>query len=98
MKRFQLGVALTFVLAATVPTSARDIIHDAEYYILAAQHGEEWKADDRRIDAKLAEVRRHNGGKPPNIVYILLDDVGSPPTSCTSCSTTWGSGKSGRRS
>ena len=28
------------------------------------------------IDKKLAEIRQKNGGMPPNIVYILLDDVG----------------------
>jgi arylsulfatase len=55
---------------------AKDIIHDAEYYIIEAQNGERWGADDKRIDAKLAELRKANGGKPPNIVYILLDDVG----------------------
>ncbi len=76
MRTFQLGLTLAGVLAATGPAGARDIIHDAEYYILEAQNGDRWAADDRRIDAKLAEVRRLNGGKPPNIVYILLDDVG----------------------
>jgi arylsulfatase len=73
---FRIGLALSCALAATASAGAQGIIHDAEYYILSAQNGEEWKADDRRIDAKLAEVRRRNGGKPPNIVYILLDDVG----------------------
>ena len=28
------------------------------------------------IDQRLAEFRERNGGKPPNIVYILLDDLG----------------------
>ncbi|MCP4003260.1 MAG: sulfatase-like hydrolase/transferase, partial [bacterium] len=52
------------------------IVHDAEFALLEAQNGETWRADDRQIDAKLAEIRRNNGGKPPNIIYILLDDVG----------------------
>jgi arylsulfatase len=52
------------------------IIHDAEYAILEAQNGEAWAADDEAIDKRLAEIRMKNGGKPPNIVYILLDDVG----------------------
>jgi arylsulfatase len=55
---------------------AKEIIHDAEYYILEAQNGERWRADDKEIDARLAELREANDGKPPNIVYILLDDVG----------------------
>ncbi|MHC5111350.1 MAG: sulfatase-like hydrolase/transferase [Planctomycetota bacterium] len=53
-----------------------EIIHDAEYYILKAQNGERWAAEDKTIDAKLAEFRANNGGKPPNILYILIDDIG----------------------
>lgn len=52
------------------------IVHDAEYYILEAQHGEKWAAEDKVIDTELAEIRKKNGGKPPNIIYILLDDLG----------------------
>ena len=55
---------------------ARDIIHDAEYYVLEAQNGAKWRSDDEAINTKLAEIRAANGGRPPNIVYILLDDVG----------------------
>jgi arylsulfatase len=50
------------------------IVHDAEYYILDAQNGEKWAVEDREIDKKLAELHKKNGGKPPNIVYILWDD------------------------
>jgi arylsulfatase len=56
--------------------AATPIIHDAEYAIIEAQNGEAWASDDKAIDKKLAEIRKKNGGKPPNIVYILLDDVG----------------------
>jgi len=56
--------------------SAQEIIHDAEYAIIAAQNGEAWAADDKVIDEKLAEIRANNRGKPLNIVYILLDDLG----------------------
>jgi len=56
--------------------SAQEIIHDAEYAIIEAQNGEAWAADDKAIDEKLAEIRANNRGKPPNIVYILLDDLG----------------------
>ncbi len=59
-----------------VPVEKNGPQHDAEYYILQAQHGERWKADDRTIGAKLAQIRSANGGRPPNIVYILLDDLG----------------------
>ena len=52
------------------------IIHDAEYSILEAQNGERWAAEDEVIAAKLAEIYKKNGGEPPNIIYILLDDLG----------------------
>jgi len=61
---------------AIADTQGRKVIHDAEYYILEAQHGEKWKADDEAVDKKLAEFREKNGGNPPNIIYILIDDIG----------------------
>ena len=55
---------------------AKDLIHDAEYYVVEAQNGEKWAADDQATAKRLADLRKANGGKPPNIVYILLDDLG----------------------
>jgi len=55
---------------------AKDLTHDAEYYVVAAQNGEKWAADDKATAKRLADLRKANGGKPPNIVYILLDDLG----------------------
>ncbi|WP_372572619.1 sulfatase-like hydrolase/transferase [Ruegeria jejuensis] len=51
------------------------IIHDGEFEFLRAQFGEQWDAQDTEIEAKLTEIRDANGGKPPNILYILIDDV-----------------------
>ncbi|WP_198593564.1 hypothetical protein, partial [Vibrio breoganii] len=63
-------------LAATVTAvSAKEIIHDAQFGILERQHGEKWAAQDKEIEKKLAEIREKNGGKRPNIVYILVDDL-----------------------
>ena len=56
--------------------TANKIIHDTEYYILEAQNGEQWAKDDKTVDEKLAAFRKKNGGKPPNIIYILVDDIG----------------------
>ena len=53
---------------------AADIIHDAEFYILKGQNGEKWGAEDKALDAKLAELKKRHG-RPPNIVYILWDDM-----------------------
>ena len=52
------------------------IIHDAEHYILLEQHEDQWAQEDTQIDKKLADLRAANGGKSPNIVYVLLDDLG----------------------
>jgi arylsulfatase len=64
--------------AISAPARAAEgvIVHDSEYYILETQHAEEWAADDRAVDQKLADFRKRNGGKPPNILYILIDDIG----------------------
>jgi len=51
------------------------IVHDGEYSYLKAQHDKKWAKEDKEIDAKLAEIRKKNGGKRPNILYILIDDV-----------------------
>jgi arylsulfatase len=71
----------TFCLLFTVsggvaPAQAQEgkIIHDAEYYILKAQNGDRWAAEDGDLDSKLAALRKRHGG-PPNIVYILWDDM-----------------------
>jgi arylsulfatase len=74
MKCLGIGVLVSLALAA--PARAGELIHDAEHYILAAQNGEAWARDDRAIAERLASLRSANGGRPPNIVYILLDDVG----------------------
>ncbi|WP_170327901.1 sulfatase-like hydrolase/transferase [Ruegeria arenilitoris] len=70
-------IALSTGLAAA-PALAQEnpIQHDAEFYILQAQHGEQWAQDDAAVDEALAAFREGNGGKSPNIVSVLIDDVG----------------------
>lgn len=67
-----------FVAAAlaVAPAYGADIVHDAEYYLLEAQNGDRWVKEDADITQRLADIREKHGGKPPNIIYILLDDVG----------------------
>ena len=50
------------------------IVHDAEYYILEAQHGEKWAAEDKELNKKLAELKEKHG-TPPNIIHIMWDDT-----------------------
>ncbi len=54
---------------------AQDIVHDAEYYILSAQHGERWAVEDQDLDARLKALEAKHGS-PPNIVHIMWDDNG----------------------
>ena len=51
-----------------------EIVHDAEYYILEAQNGERWNAEDGEIDKKLADLRKKYG-QPPNIIHLMWDDT-----------------------
>ncbi|MHC4128926.1 MAG: sulfatase-like hydrolase/transferase [Planctomycetota bacterium] len=76
MRSLTLTLTLLCVLAATGSAFGQDIVHDAEYYILQAQNGQRWAAEDRALDRQLAAFRESNGGKPPNILYILIDDIG----------------------
>jgi len=52
----------------------QQIVHDAEFYVLEAQNGAAWRAEDRDLSARLAELRRKHG-RPPNIVHIMWDDT-----------------------
>jgi len=54
--------------------TGQEIIHDAEHYILAAQHEEKWAAEDEAIAAKLAGLEKKYGTKP-NIIHIMWDDI-----------------------
>ena len=78
MSRFLFG--LCALAGASVLSNglqaAGKIVHDADYYILEAQNSEKWVADDQVVDRKLAGFREKNAGKPPNILYILIDDMG----------------------
>jgi arylsulfatase len=74
MKNLATGTAMLAVLAMTAPAaSAADIVHDAEYYILHAQNGERWDAEDAELDAKLAELQE-KFGRPPNLIHFMWDD------------------------
>ena len=73
----RLATALTIGSLLAVQTAkaqdAKPIIHDAQYYVLDAQNGEQWAAEDKDLDARLAALRQKYG-RPPNIIHILWDD------------------------
>ena len=53
---------------------AEKIVHDAEYYILEAQHGEEWLTQDQELQKKIEDLEKKHGARP-NIVHIMWDDM-----------------------
>ena len=69
-------LAIFGVATAEAQAQKGEIQHDAEHYMLLAQHGDRWAQEDEAIAAKLEEVRNANGGKRPNILFVLIDDVG----------------------
>ena len=72
---FSVGLLAGLVGLSLVGSAfAADVVHDAEYYILEAQHRDAWKIEDGELDSKLAELRTKYG-TPPNIVHIMWDDT-----------------------
>lgn len=72
--KFSLAIcgAAAAVLASDVV--AQPIIHDAEHYILQAQHGERWATEDTALQEKLDALEAEHGTKP-NIIHIMWDDT-----------------------
>jgi len=74
LRYISLGILLSLIGAScTIPAEAADIVHDAEFYVLQAQHGDKWAAEDKELDKKLAALRTKYG-TPPNIIHIMWDD------------------------
>lgn len=77
MTRVSRSFAVAALAFSVNPAFAQDpIAHDAEYYILETQLAEQWAEDNAAVDEKLAEFRARNGGRPPNILFVLIDDMG----------------------
>ena len=74
-QRITLGLSVLLLGIGTATAWAADeIIHDAEYYVLEAQHGDKWAAEDKELKAKLAELKAKHGTSP-NIIHIMWDDT-----------------------
>jgi len=76
MTRQIVGIA-TFVFALAIGSihTWAEIIHDAEHYVLEAQHREKWATEDAALDEKLAALKAKHG-TTPNIIHIMWDDTG----------------------
>ena len=73
-KIFVVSLGLSFMVSACNAKETDKIVHDAEYYILEAQNGKKWTGDDKKLDQKLAELKKKHG-RPPNIIHIMWDDT-----------------------
>ena len=78
MKIVQLCCAAALIAATMNAVPARaaedEIVHDAEFYVLKAQYGDKWAAEDQELNEKLAKLEEKYG-TPPNIVHIMWDDT-----------------------
>ena len=57
------------------------IIQDAETTRMEGEFGEQWEADSKEVQKKLAKLEK-KFGKKPNIIYILADDIGYTELGC----------------
>lgn len=69
-----IGLSLTVTACDAKSNKNGEILHDAEYYVLEAQHGEKWAAQDKELKKKLAALKKKHG-TPPNIIHIMWDDT-----------------------
>ncbi len=76
MKALIIIFVITLCTTQAIASEGDAIRYDNEHYTLLSQNKENWAADDKAVEKKLAEIRKRNGGKRPNIIYILVDDIG----------------------
>ncbi len=72
LNRTTLAGIITALFCSSV--NAKDIVHDAEHYVLLAQYEEKWEKQDAEIQSKLKALRVKHG-TPPNIIHIMWDDT-----------------------
>lgn len=75
MKQTLWALSASALLTAASTAVQAEPQFDAEYYELKKQFGTKWAADDARVRKKLAALQT-KFGKKPNIIKIIVDDVG----------------------
>ena len=63
------------LLMMALPSVSNAIQPDSEYLVREKQFGEQWAADDKQVQNKLAALEK-KFDKKPNIIFILADDIG----------------------
>ena len=73
MQKIRSTTLIMLLSMITLGAQAKDIVHDAEYYILEAQNGKVWAVEDGKLDRKIAELKEKYG-RPPNLIHYMWDD------------------------
>lgn len=68
-------LAYTFTLAALIASPTFALQPDAAQAKLQKKNAQAWEAENAKIDEQLAALRTRTG-RPPNVVFILSDDIG----------------------
>ncbi|WP_209506697.1 MULTISPECIES: sulfatase-like hydrolase/transferase [unclassified Ruegeria] len=68
------ALALVMLSLTGAHAESGKIIHDAEHYVLEAQHGQRWADEDASLQEKLDALEAKFGTKP-NIIHIMWDDT-----------------------
>ncbi len=68
------AIGLTISCGLPDAQASKEIIHDADYYVLKATHGKAWAEEDSELNIKLAALKK-KFGTPPNIVHVMWDDT-----------------------
>ena len=62
ISQFIYPIAASLLLTGiTTTVSAKDFVQDAEYYVLEAQHGDAWAAEDKELNKRLAALEKKFG-------------------------------------
>lgn len=75
MKLYAIPI-VSLIACSALQAQEKPVVHDAEFYILEAQNAAQWAEDDAAVDAVLDAFRAENGDRPPNIISVLIDDMG----------------------
>ncbi len=67
-------IGLIAALTCSVTAVAKDIVHDAEFYISKAQNAERWAEEDKALQQKIDALRK-KFGQPPNLIHVMWDDT-----------------------
>ena len=54
------------IMSLSAAAWAQAIQHDTEHHVLLHQYADQWAAEDKELDRKLAEIREKNGGERPS--------------------------------